>query len=313
MNSRTVMTAAVVAVALALAACGGGGGSSPPGDTGAGSGLSGSANEDVARLGDVLDDADTLLMTRSHTRSSLTAEGGATIEDSSAEGIICVGARCHAADGSTTTMANLLDTSGAMGLETIEANLGSRDGFVTVTTRGTLEVTETVSGHSVTALPEVTSWGFWDNHGFAVLALGAGSLEATIEGTAYTGDLSLARAFVAGDATGTNPPTGTGSATWRGIAEASPTGSFERLQGTATVTMADLSQPRVDVDIDLDEDGVNRPLRWAGMPLDDGRFAAGVAGNDYLSGAFHGPAHQEAWGVFDTTDYIGAFGARRTP
>ncbi len=297
------MTAAVVAAAVALAACGGGGGSSSPGEPGAGSGLSGSANEDVARLGGVLERADTLLMTGSRTHASLMAEGGAAIEDSSVEGVTCAGGRCVAADGTATTVADLFDASasGAMGPETIEASLGTRGGFATATTRESLEV--------LSASPEVTSWGFWGEHGFAVLALGEGPLAATIEGTAYTGDFSLARAYVAGDATGTNPA-GTGSATWRGIAEASPTGTFERLMGTATVTIADLSQPRVDVGIDVAGHTIGD---WTGMALAGGRFAAGVAGTDHLSGAFHGPAHEEAWGVFDTTGYIGAFGARRTP
>ncbi len=30
-------------------------------------------------------------------------------------------------------------------------------------------------------------------------------------------------------------------------------------------------------------------------------------------GAFHGPGHEEAWGVFDTSDYVGVFGAKRMP
>ena len=47
------------------------------------------------------------------------------------------------------------------------------------------------------------------------------------------------------------------------------------------------------------------------MPLGNGRFAAGTAGSDRVSGAFYGPAHEEAWGVFDTADWIGAFGAKR--
>ena len=54
-------------------------------------------------------------------------------------------------------------------------------------------------------------------------------------------------------------------------------------------------------------------VRWTDMPLADGGFIAGSAGMDYLQGNFHGPGHEEAWGVFDTTDYIGAFGAKRTP
>ena len=51
---------------------------------------------------------------------------------------------------------------------------------------------------------------------------------------------------------------------------------------------------------------------WADMALAAGGFASGTAGTGYLAGKFHGPAQQEAWGVFDTADYIGAFGAKRT-
>ena len=45
----------------------------------------------------------------------------------------------------------------------------------------------------------------------------------------------------------------------------------------------------------------------------DGGFRAGAAGTDYLEGRFHGPGHEEAWGVFDTDAYVGAFGAKRQP
>ena len=50
------------------------------------------------------------------------------------------------------------------------------------------------------------------------------------------------------------------------------------------------------------------------MPLGAGGFSAGTpGGGDHLAGGFHGPGHEEAWGVFDTSAYIGAFGARREP
>ncbi|MCY4602572.1 MAG: hypothetical protein OXF27_21935 [Acidobacteria bacterium] len=40
-------------------------------------------------------------------------------------------------------------------------------------------------------------------------------------------------------------------------------------------------------------------------------MASGTAGSDRIEGRLHGPAHEEAWGVFDTGAYIGAFGAKR--
>ena len=82
--------------------------------------------------------------------------------------------------------------------------------------------------------------------------------------------------------------------------------------GTATLTIADLSRPRVDVAIEVPGHTIGAP-GWADMALGNGAFSSGTAGTDYLSGNFHGPAHEEAWGVFDTADYIGAFGAKREP
>ena len=305
--------AALLAAALALGACGGGGGSpgSAPGSGDRTSDLSGSDDPRVARLGELLERADALRMTGLHARWSLSAEGEETIEDAFVDSVSCSGARCTAADGTATAVRDLLDPSAGIDPDTIEAALGARGGFDTVTASGSFEVMETLDGVAVTASPEVESYGFWGEHGFAALALGAGEIAAETGGTAFTGRFSTAQAWLAGDATGTNP-SGTGSATWTGIAEASQTGSFERLQGTATVTVADLSRPRVGVAIDVPGHDIGAP-GWADMPLDDGGFASGTAGTDYLAGAFHGPGHEEAWGVFDTADHVGAFGARRTP
>ena len=306
MNRKTATTAALLALTLALGACSGGG-SSAGGGAGTPPGLTDSDDPRVARLGALLERADALLMTGLHASWSLAGDGE-TITDSYAEGVTCTGARCVAADGTATTARDLLDPVSDLAMG--EASLGARGGFDTVTATGTIEVTETLPELTLTASPEVTSYGFWGAHGFAALALGTGSLAATIEGASFSGDFAVAQAWAAGDAAGTNPA-GTGSATWRGIAEASPTGAFERLTGTATVTIADLSQPRVGVAINVPGHAVGAP-GWADMPLADGSFTAGTAGTDYLRGDFHGPAHEEAWGVFDTSGYIGAFGAKRT-
>ena len=47
------------------------------------------------------------------------------------------------------------------------------------------------------------------------------------------------------------------------------------------------------------------------MPLVDGRFVFGAAGNDYLEGNFYGVDNSEAYGVFNTDNFTGAFGAKR--
>lgn len=315
MNARLPLAAALAAAALTLGACGGGG--STTGGTGTPPEpppempeppLAGDPR--VARLGALLERADALLLTGLHVRWSLAA-AGETIADAFVEPVSCAGGRCVAADGAVTTVEDLLDAASGLDPDAAEATLGTRGGFDTATTSGAFAVQETLPGLTLTASPEAASYGFWGEHGFAALALGAGALSGTIEGTAYGGDFSTAQAYAVGEATGTNPA-GTGSATWTGIAEASPTGAAERLTGTATATVADLSRPRIGVAIDVPGHAIGAP-GWADMPLTDGRFATGTAGADYLGGSFHGPAHEEAWGVFDTAGYIGAFGARREP
>ena len=312
MNTRLPLTAVFLAATLTLGACGGGGG----GGGGSGgpppsSGLSDSADPRVARLGGLLERADTLRMSGLHGRWSLSAAGEDTIEDTFDEAVSCAGARCVAADGTATTVRDLLDPSANIDPATITAALGTRGGFDTVTTRGGFRTTETLPGLSVSVSPAVTGYGFWGEHGYAALALSTGPVTAEIDGTSFSGDFSMAQGYVAGDATGSNP-SGTGSATWTGIAEASPADTNERLMGTARVTIADLSRPRVGVAIDVPGHAVGAP-GWRDMRLGNGRFTSGTAGDDYLEGAFHGPGHEEAWGVFDTADHVGVFGARRMP
>ena len=113
-----------------------------------------------------------------------------------------------------------------------------------------------------------------------------------------------------GDTSGANP-TGTGAATWEGIAEAVSLRTFERRLGTASLVIADLSDPRVSIDIDVDGFAVNPP-EWANLPLTNGGFTFGTLADDnYVAGNFHGLDHEEAYGVFDTEAYTGAFGAKR--
>ncbi len=310
MNTRLPLTAVFLAAALTLGACGGGGGGGSGGPPPS-SGLSDSSDPRVARLGKLLERADTLRMSGLHARWSLSAPGEETIEDTFDEAVRCTGVRCDAADGTATTVRDLLDPSANIDPDTIAAALGTRGGFDTVTTRGGFRTTETLPGLTVSVSPAVTGYGFWGDHGYAALALSTGPVTAEIEGTSYSGDFSMAQGYVAGDATGSNP-SGTGSATWTGIAEASPADTNERLMGTATVTIADLSRPRVGVAIEVPGHAIGAP-GWRDMRLANGVFSSGTSGRDYLEGAFHGPGHEEAWGVFDTADHVGVFGARRQP
>ena len=211
----------------------------------------------------------------------------------------CSGARCTGADGTTVTVEELFGPPDRV-------TLGARGGFDTavLTFSG-------MAGGALRATSEMTNFGFWGEHGFAALALGQTPFSGTQDGAPASGVSSQAGAIALGDASGTNP-TGAGSATWTGIAEATTKDSFRRLQGTATVTVADLSRPRIGVAIEVPGHAIGAP-GWAAIALANGRFATGRAGTDWIAGSLHGPQHQEAWGVFDTTGYVGAFGARREP
>ena len=172
-----------------------------------------------------------------------------------------------------------------------------------------MDLTADEIGFSATATLALESYGFWGEHGFAAVQTAVVPFSGQADGMPYQGKASYAAAFAVGDAAGTNP-TGMGSATWRGIAEAASTHTFEQRSGTATVTIVDLSRPRVAVEIDVSGFAIDAP-DWADVPLADGRFAVGSAGRDYLEGNLHGQNHEETYGVFDTGAYIGAFGAKR--
>ncbi len=301
MTAKTLRLAALAALALTLGACGGGDTSTAatgPGD-----------DPRLVRLGDILERADTLLFSTHHLRWSLSG-GGATLSDAVAETMDCAGTRCVAGDGTAVTVADLAAPADVR-IGKSQGTLGSRDGFDSYATSVAFELAERIPGVTVTAGPSLLSYGIWATHGFAALETSSGPLTGEVDGTAFSGTFSLARAWTAGDVSGSNP-SGRGSAVWRGVAEASPTGVFERLMGTATVSISDLSRPRVSVAIEVPGHAIGAP-GWADMALVNGGFSTGTAGTDRLAGNLHGPSHEEAWGVFDTTGYIGAFGAKRAP
>lgn len=51
-------------------------------------------------------------------------------------------------------------------------------------------------------------------------------------------------------------------------------------------------------------------MSWSGIPLADGRFGTGAAG-DAIEGAFYGSGHREVGGVFERDRVFGALGAKR--
>lgn len=291
-------TVGVVAV-LALAGCGGGGGSGAP---------SGERMPDTP-MPSGSGTATAAGTTGLYFDYTLERAGEPDIEEAGSVDLTCPASGCAVRD-----LRELAGNGGNGGIE----GTGTRGGFGTVTgTAGGPPLTETLSGVSPAVSATVTGasftrYGFWGEHGWAAVEVGEGSLSAGTAGERWRGDFEAAHAWAGGDASGSNPggAGSTGSAVWRGIAEAARTADFTRLMGTATVTVADLSRPRVGVVIDVPGHDIGAP-GWADMAPAGGRFASGTAGADYLEGAFHGPGHEEAWGVFDTGAYVGAFGAKR--
>ena len=289
MKTRTLRTV-VLAGALALAACGGG--TAPPPDIMPPPGGTPPPTAGTAAAP---------LVTGLSFDYTLERAGEAPIEETGSTPLGCPvpGARgdCPADD--------LRDLAGRDGVDT-------RSGFGTVTgTTGGPPLTRTFAGASATVTGAAfRRYGFWGKYGWAAVEIGTGGLSAEAGGQTWTGSFTAAHAWAAGEPTGSNP-SGTGSATWRGIAEAARTADFRRFPGAAELRIADLSRPLVDVDIDLDDGGDGVALEWRGMALSAGAFDKGAAGTDRLSGRFHGPGHAEAFGTFDTGAYVGAFGAKR--
>ena len=296
---------AIAAVTVILSACGGGGGSRPL--------TQGQIDEvrsdpRVVRAAGIVERANTLTIPSIHIRWDLSA-AGQRVTDRLAVGSSCTGTRCVLENGEVFELTDLLDPSADIDLTQID--LSSRGGFDTVTIAGKFDTSSNIEGVTVTRGPSASAYGFWGEHGFAAVEITDGPLTGRINGILFSGDISSATAYILGDAAGTNP-TGLGSATWSGIADAASTRTFQRRQGTAIVTIADLSQPRVSVDIDIAGYAIGSPA-WENMQLTRGRYGAGTASSDYLSGHFVGSDHGETFGVFDTGAYVGAFGAKRAP
>ena len=280
-----ILRAAVLAGALGLAACSGGGGGPSMPATGTDTEIDTRPPPAVEPMG--------AMLTGLHFDYTLRRAGERPIEEDGSVLLACLVSGCAVVD--------LRELSGS----------GTRDGFATVTGPvGVSGHTASFTGVSVTASDvSVLRYGFWAEYGHAAVEIGTGALSAVDGGRTWRGDFTMAHAVVGGEVSGTNPA-GTGGATWRGIAEAVRIAGFERLPGTAELNIANLSQPRVDVAIDLDDGGSGVALRWTGMTPAAGSFS-GRAGSGRIDGRFHGPGHEEAWGVFDTDAYVGAFGAKR--
>ena len=287
-----------LSIVLFLAGCGGGGSNS---------GLTGAEIEElrsepsIIRRGKIIEQADTLLSSSLHVVVSLSGRDLTEINTAT-----CRGSSCVYEDGVVTTIRDIIDSD--FDVDLTEATIGSRGGFDTLTSTSKFRPKDTEE-ISYTQYPSPTTYGFWGKHGIAAMRIINGPITFLYEGRSYQSDGMAALAFTVGDASNTNPR-GIGGATWNGIANAASLQTFTLREGTATVTMADLSRPFVSVAIDISGDDISGP-GWSDMFLFNGRFSSLGSGSNYVRGDFYGLDHSEAYGVFGTSAYVGSFGAKR--
>ena len=132
------------------------------------------------------------------------------------------------------------------------------------------------------------------------------------------GEVSVPFSMSFGDATGSNPTSAGGGATWSGVMAGSEFGAAAsrviEVRGDADLTIADFADPRIGVAFtnirDLATGAPRDDMTWSGIALTDGGFAMGSDGNS-IQGSFYGPDHGEVGGVFERGLVFGAFGAKR--
>ena len=172
------------------------------------------------------------------------------------------------------------------------------------------------SAHGITLMSETVhhmgqvgvSLGAWMEHGH----FGLSNDRVTREETETTYSYALAMGNL------TNRPL-TGSATWLGIMVGTPTAGDDR--GDRLVGTAALNHDMNVGGLDVAFSGITNIDRGTAHGIEavifsdlavgpDGTFARGQSGAR-IQGGFHGPGHAEAAGIFEQSDIVGAFGARR--
>lgn len=299
-SDRLLRLLFVLVPTFVLVACGGGGGGSPP--------LTDSELEQlemdprIAQRAAIVERAETLLLSSRHLDYILRGNGR-TVQDKTEVSYSCNGSRCR---GSDYTVVTIDDDFFNNGIDATAVSIGGRGGFNTAVVDFRYDLPRTESGVTFTRFPDPKAYGLWGEYGYAAVQIDSGQISGRVDGISFNGEGNGTAAYVLGTATGSNP-SGVGSATWRGIAEAASTRTFRRHSGTATVFIANLSRPRVSVAIDIP--GFISES-WSGIRVTSGRYSAGTAGYDHLVGDFFGPDHGETYGIFDTGRYVGTYGAK---
>ena len=306
---RRIAKFAIVVAALSLTACGGGGGNSTPTLT---DDQINEINNDprIVRLERIAEGADTLITSAVHADATLSALGE-TVHEHALVRLSCAGTRCTSDQGDILTLNDLLNPTTDIdftGIGFTAVTISAHEGFDTVDADAQLDISETLPGITLSSTPAATTFGAWGQHGYASVGIVDGPISGRYEGTQFSGDLAFTFALVTGDASGTNPA-GIGGATWQGLARAVSTRTYAQREGTATISISDLANPAVSVDIDIDGRAIGSTA-WTDIPLTAGHFRTGTQDHDFVDGHFFGPDHSETYGVFDTSAYAGIFAAR---
>ena len=282
---------------LSLAACAGGGSATPPAlgldDIRELTGLSAPAETGAAQLArqqDIYSRADSLILSTRHLEVVSADETLAFREL-----VECSGPRCELLDpvtGETNTF-SLGDTEPV--ISDAEA-IGSVHG-ITLTSES-LDRTDS----------DLTALGAWMEHGSFAL-----NTQHVIREDAESDDVY---SFALGELTA-RPLTG--SATWLGIMVGTPIAGDDegdRLVGTAALNY-DLAAGGLDAafsgirNIDRGTTHGVETVIFSDLDVEpDGTFARGQSGTR-IQGGFYGPDHAEAAGIFEQSDIVGAFGAKR--
>ena len=287
-----------MAALLSLAACGGSGdmNSRPtltPGDIRELTGLSPpveTAQAQQARQLDIHVRADSLNQTTAHLKA--VVDGETHRFQMVAE---CAGAECTLVEPVTGVTDTASVGTGGVVLGDAEA-IGSARGI-------------TLMSESANVMgDDVTEFGAWMQHSAFLLRTEHALLEE-IDSTAV-----YATAF--GELTG-RPPAG--SATWLGLMVGTPVAGDH--EGDRLVGAAALNYDLAAGGLDAAFSGITNVDRGTAHDVEtvffvdlavapDGTFARGQSGTR-IQGGFYGPGHAEAAGIFERSDIVGAFGARR--
>ena len=301
---RTGLAIAVLAAALSLAACGGGGdvvseraltlgevreltGLAAPAET---------AEAQQERSLDIFARADSLVLSTMH------GETGNAEVPAFRFLTECSGGRCTATDplSGAVDAIELVNTPLRHGAATA---IGAKHGITLVSES---------SGHTGA---DLASLGAWMEHStFAILSESQTGEEGTVD---------VRYGIALGDLAGFPPGPIPGTATWSGIMVGTPVSGDargERLVGDAALTYQFATEESGHT-LDAAFGGITNIDRGTAHTVEtvlfenvaispDGTFARGTSGAR-IQGGFYGPGHAEAAGIFEQSDIVGAFGAKR--